>query len=197
MTPETLRTRLRVLLEEKAYRHSPDAPFTLASGKRSPFYFNCKPVTLSGEGFNLLGPVLAASLGEWAERPAAVGGLTLGADALALALAACETAAGRPLDAFVIRKEAKGHGTQRWLEGIEAAGQKVLILDDVCTTGGSTVKAIERARESGLDVLGALVLIDREEENGLANIQAALDAIGPGRAARGVYARSEFAGGAS
>ena len=185
------REELKALLKERSYRYSPDAPFTLASGKQSPFYFNCKAVTLSGRGLNLMGPVLLEVF-KTLPGAAAVGGLTLGADALAMALASHATAGGEALDSFVIRKEAKGHGTRKWVEGELAEGARVVILDDVCTTGGSTVKAIERATECGLKVVGALVLIDRKEEDGMANIEAALKKVGAEGGAKAVYTVDDF-----
>lgn len=185
------RDELKAMLKARSYRYSPDAPFTLASGKQSPFYFNCKAVTLSGRGLNLMGPVLLEVFKTLPEA-AAVGGLTLGADALAMALASHATANGETLDSFVIRKEAKGHGTRKWVEGELAEGARVVILDDVCTTGGSTVKAIERASECGLKVVGALVLIDRKEEDGMANIEAALKKVGAEGGAKAVYTVDDF-----
>lgn len=185
------RGELARLIREQAFRHRPDRPFTLASGRTSPYYFNCKEVTLTGRGFNLLGPVL------WEEMqhlPAArlVGGLTLGADPLALAMASYATARGAELDAVVIRKEPKGHGTQQWVEGRLTGDLRLLVLDDVVTTGGSTVKAIQRAAESGLQVMGALVLVDREEEDGMAAIRSALAAAGAPGGVRAAFRASDF-----
>ncbi len=186
----TAREQLKKLLQERAYQYSPDAPFTLASGKKSPYYFNCKAVSLTGRGLNLLGEVLFDEL-EHFPKAKAVGGLTLGADPLATALAAYASAHGRDLNAFVIRKEAKGHGTKKWIEGEIPEGTPIVVLDDVCTTGKSTLQAIERAAQGNLKILGALVLVDRQEESGMENIRAALKKAGGGEA-RAVYRVEEF-----
>ena len=187
----TTRNALMDMIRERAYRYQPDDPFTLVSGRKSPFYFNCKAVSLTGEGLNLLGEVLYEALREFPEVEA-VGGLTLGADPLATTLASYATRHGRVIDAFVIRKEAKGHGTRQWLEGEIGAGAPVLIIDDVVTTGSSTVKAIERAAEARLSVRGVLVLVDREEEDGVANIERALDKVGAPRKVVAIYRASDF-----
>jgi len=190
MESET-RSALMTLIRERAYRYSPDAPFTLASGATSPFYFDCKAVTLTGRGLGLLGPVLLEEMKSFPEARV-VGGLTLGADPLATALALCATAQGRDLDAIVIRKVAKGHGTGKGVEGNVSEGTPAVILDDVVTTGGSTITAIERAAESGLKILGALVLVDRQEFDGVASIEAALEKIGSPREVRAVFRAEEF-----
>ncbi len=185
------RDELKEMIRARAYRYSPDAPFTLASGKKSPYYFNCKAVSLTGRGLNLLGEVLFSEM-KYFPNAKAVGGLTLGADPLAMALASYASAHGRTLDAFVIRKEAKGHGTKKWIEGELPAASPVLVLDDVCTTGASTVTAIERAAAEGHQVQGALVLIDRQEENGMENIRAALRKVNSPGEARAVFKVEEF-----
>ena len=182
---------LQTLVRERAFRHSPDEPFTLASGAKSPFYFNCKLVTLSGAGLVVLGEVLLDAMKAFPDARA-IGGLTLGADPMAVSLAQHASREGRALDAFVIRKEAKGHGTKLWVEGGTEAGTPVVILDDVVTTGGSTVKAIERATENGLKVVGALVLVDREEFDGIANVERALEACGAPPKVVSVFKASEF-----
>ena len=161
--------RLMELLLLHSFQYRTDPPFTLASGKTSPCYVNCKPVTLHPEGLNLVGALgyeIAKRLGV-----DAVGGLTLGADPLACAIAMHSFARSRPLSAFVVRKEPKGHGMARWLEGELAPGTRVAVLDDVITTGGSTLSAIDRLREAGMVVEEAIVLVDREE-GGRAAIEA-------------------------
>jgi len=161
--------RLAELILEKSFQYREDPPFTLASGRQSHFYFNCKPTTLDPEGMNLIGEILCDLL---ADVPVtAAGGLTLGADPLANALAVISFQRGKPVKAFIVRKEAKGHGTKSKIEGNVRAGERVVILDDVITTGGSTITAIEAAREAGLVVDRVIALVDREE-GGRENILA-------------------------
>jgi len=165
---EAMKQRLIEVILEKSFKYSEDPLFTLASGKKSAYYFNCKPTTLNPEGMNLIGALLTDMLAD-AEVTAA-GGLTLGADPLAAALAVISYQKGKPVKAFIVRKDVKGHGTKSALEGDVQAGERVVILDDVITTGGSTITAIERAREAGLVVDRVIALIDREE-GGRANIE--------------------------
>jgi len=165
---EAMKQRLIEVILEKSFKYSEDPLFTLASGKKSAYYFNCKPTTLNPEGMNLIGALLTDMLAD-AEVTAA-GGLTLGADPLAAALAVISYQKGKPVKAFIVRKDVKGHGTKSALEGDVLAGERVVILDDVITTGGSTITAIERAREAGLVVDRVIALIDREE-GGRANIE--------------------------
>ena len=148
----------RQLLAEKAYRHG---DFTLASGRRSRHYVNCKPVSLSGEGLALLGELLL----ELVEAEAtAVAGLTLGADPLVCAVAMQAARTGRPLDALIVRKEAKGHGTGAWLEGpLPPAGARITVLEDVVTSGGSALKAVEQLRAAGYVVKRVAAIVDRQE----------------------------------
>jgi len=153
--------RLKKMVIEKSFRYRDNPPFTLASGKTSNYYFNCKTTTLDPEGMNLIGTVLFDMLKD--RDVTAAGGLTLGADPLATALSLVSWQRGRPIKSFTVRKEAKGHGTKSAIEGNVDAGERVVILDDVITTGGSTIQAIERAREAGLEVELVIALIDREE----------------------------------
>lgn len=153
--------RLLELLLVKSFQYREDPPFTLASGKTSPYYVNCKAVTLSPEGLTLIG-----ALGYEALRGldlTATGGLTLGADPIACAIAQHSFGRSHPMAAFVVRKEAKGHGMQRFLEGELEPASRVAVVDDVITTGGSTLTAIERIRAAGHTVEHAVVLVDREE----------------------------------
>jgi orotate phosphoribosyltransferase len=156
------RARLLELLRTLAYERR---EVVLASGRRSDFYIDSKQAVLTAEGHFLVGWLIAEALAREAPEVVAVGGLTMGADPLASATATVSFTRGRPLDAFYVRKEPKGHGTRKWLEGDKNVppGTKVAILEDVVTTGGSTLRAIERAREHGLDVRRVVALVDREE----------------------------------
>ena len=163
--------RLIDIIIERSFKYSDNPPFTLASGRKSNYYFNCKPTTLDPEGMNLIGELIFAMLAD-AEVTAA-GGLTLGADPIANALAVISYQKGRPIKSFIVRKDVKDHGTKSAVEGNVRPGERVAILDDVITTGGSTITAIERAKEAGLVVDRVIALIDREEggrENILAHV---------------------------
>ena len=166
-TAEAQRQLLLKLLAERAYRHG---QFTLASGRTSSHYVNCKPVSLSGLGLALL----SARMLELVEpQAAAVAGLTLGADPLVSGVAQAAALAGQPLDALIVRKEAKGHGTGAWLEGpLPAAGSRITVLEDVVTTGGSSLKAVHQLREAGYSVERVVTIVDRQE-GGEAAMQAA------------------------
>jgi orotate phosphoribosyltransferase len=157
----TKRARLLDLLKARAFQ---EREVTLSSGLRSNFYIDCKQVSLHAEGAALIGELFHLVIDEVAPQAVAVGGLTLGADPLATATSILSFQAGRPRAAFIVRKEPKGHGTGQWIESAGlAAGAAVVILEDVVTTGASTLRAIERAREAGFQVLHALGLVDRLE----------------------------------
>ena len=162
------RALLLPLLAERAYRLG---RFTLASGRSSDHYVNCKPVSLSGTGLALLGSLML----EQVEADAvAVAGLTLGADPLVSAVALSAALVGRPLDALIVRKEAKGHGTGAWLEGpLPEPGQVITVLEDVVTSGGSSLKAVTQLREAGFRVQRVVTIVDRQEGG-----QEALEAAG-------------------
>ena len=161
--------RLGKIILERSFKYSDNPPFTLASGRQSNYYFNCKPTTLDPEGMNLIGEVVFDMLQD--APVTAAGGLTLGADPIANALAVVSWQKGRPIKSFIVRKDVKDHGTKSAVEGNVAAGEKVVIFDDVITTGGSTITAIEQARRAGLVVDRVITLIDREE-GGRENILA-------------------------
>jgi orotate phosphoribosyltransferase len=180
----TPREQLLQTLAEKSFRLG---EFKLASGGTSDYYIDCRATTLSGEGARLVARVFYDEIYNSGLKPSAVGGLTLGADPIVTAIAMLSAqrnqgrAADRPgaigdhfeLDAFVVRKAEKTHGMQQRIEGFHKKGAKVFIVDDVCTTGGSTIEAIQAAREFGFEVVGILCLVEREEANGRANIEKA------------------------
>jgi len=155
------RERLRALLKEKSYERR---RVILASGRESDFYIDCRQATLDAEGAFLTGRLFCEML-EAGEYPEAVGGITLGADPIVTAVALTSFLRGRPVPAFIIRKEPKGHGTGQWIEGTRnlRPGMRVAILEDVVTTGASTLRAIERASFFGLVAARVLCLVDRGE----------------------------------
>lgn len=158
---ENDRQRLLELLRTHSFERR---QVTLASGRSSNFYIDCKRTTLRAEGHWLVGRLLLDRILSEAPNVGAVGGLTLGADPIASAVSMASWMAARPLEAFLVRKEAKGHGTKRWLEGPALpAGLPVAIVEDVVTTGGSGLLAAQKAREAGLEVLGIFALVDRLE----------------------------------
>ncbi len=163
-----MKAELIELLCQKSFKFSQEPIYKLVSGRMSQFYVNCKPVTLSARGMFLAGHLLFESIKD--EDVNAVGGLTFGADPLAVATAFASELKAKPINAFSIRKTQKDHGMIRWIEGDVAPGERVAIIDDVATTGGSTIKAIERARSEGLDVVKAVIFVDRQE-GGLDNIR--------------------------
>ena len=155
------RSRLLELLRERAFQ---EREVTLSSGLKSNFYIDCKQVSLDAEGAALIGELFHQMVDEIAPAAVAVGGLTMGADPLATATSIASFVAGRPRAAFLVRKEPKGHGTNQWVESTRLApGAPVVVLEDVITTGASTLRAIERSRLAGLTVLHAIGLVDRLE----------------------------------
>jgi orotate phosphoribosyltransferase len=164
-----MRQRLVELVFEYAFQYSETPGFKLAHGGTSPFYFNCKKVTLDPEGLYLIGNLLFEALNGL--NVEGVGGLTLGADALANAAAYTSWLKGRPFQSFIVRKKQKDHGIVASVEGKVKAGNRVVVLDDVVTTGASTLQAISACREAGFEILGAIALVDRQEMNGRANIE--------------------------
>ena len=156
------RSRLLALLTQLSYEQR---EVTLASGMKSNFYIDCKQSVLTAEGHFLVGSLFNHVLAEQAREVEAIGGLTMGADPLASAVATVSYTTGRPVTAFYVRKEPKGHGTNQWVEGKKGlpSPAQVVVVEDVVTTGASTLKAIERCRSEGLHVLGVVALVDREE----------------------------------
>lgn len=163
-----MKAELISLLCQKSFKFTPEPTFKLVSGRLSSFYVNCKPTTLSPRGMYLVGHLMFEAIKDL--RPQAVGGLTFGADPIAMATAFASELQGMPINAFSIRKTKKDHGIAQWVEGDLPPGARVVVIDDVATTGGSTIKAIERARENGLEVVRVVVLVDRQE-GGLENIR--------------------------
>ncbi|GAB6095487.1 orotate phosphoribosyltransferase [Desulfatiferula olefinivorans] len=157
------------ILCEKSFKYSDTPSFKLASGKMSHFYVNCKPTILNPRGMFLTGHLVYEAICDL--KVAGVGGLTFGADPIAVAAAFASGLKNDPVNAFSIRKEQKDHGIIKWVEGDMKKGDRVVIIDDVVTTGGSTIKAIERARAEGLVVERVVCLIDRQE-GGVENIKA-------------------------
>jgi orotate phosphoribosyltransferase len=164
----TERERLKKIIIELSYEKR---NVTLASGRQSDFYFDGKQTTLHPEGGYLTGKLFFEAVRD-VEGLEGVGGLTLGADPIATATSVVSFLEGKPVPAFIIRKEPKGHGTGAWLEGRKnfKPGSQVVIVEDVVTSGGSSIKAIKRAEEEGLKVLGVVTLVDREE-GGRENIE--------------------------
>jgi orotate phosphoribosyltransferase len=152
--------RLTALL---ATRSAKRGDFVLASGRRSDFYIDCRLSTMAPEGLALIGPLGLAAIEDAGWSATAVGGLTLGADPVSYAIAYASALAGRPVRAFTVRKEAKAHGTGKLVEGPFEAGDRVVIIEDVITTGGSARKAIEAVRAHGGQIVGVLAVVDREE----------------------------------
>ncbi len=146
------------LVREKALQQG---QFTLASGKTATYYLDCRKVTLDSRGANLVAEGILEMLGD--NLPDAVGGMAIGADPITAAVITIAGTRQRPLKGFIVRKESKEHGTGRDVEGPVAAGDSAIIVEDVVTTGGSALKAIERVEAFGIRVLGVMAIIDRLE----------------------------------
>ncbi|MEJ2200534.1 MAG: orotate phosphoribosyltransferase [Desulfuromonadaceae bacterium] len=156
------RDELMQIVRELSYE---ERDVTLASGRKSNFYFDGKQTTLHAKGGLLVGKAFWQEVKQFSGPIHGVGGLTLGADPIATATSIAAHLDGENVHAFIIRKEPKGHGTGQWLEGRKnlPPGSRVVIVEDVTTTGGSSMKAVERAKEEGLEVIGIVTLVDREE----------------------------------
>ncbi len=176
------RKRLARLLLEKSYV---EGQVTLTSGRTSDYYFDCKQTALHPEGAYLLGTMFLDILADC--DIAGVGGMTLGADPLVSAVTVLSHVRERPLPGFIVRKQPKGHGTNQYLEGLAnfAPGAKVALLEDVVTTGGTLVKACDRVRDAGLDIVAVVCVLDREE-GGRENLAKA------GYDLRSIFTRSEL-----
>ncbi len=184
LTSEAARARLHELLIKYAYQKK---RVVLASGRESDFYVDCRGVALSAEGHALIGQLLLEAAREIDPQLHAVGGLTMGADPLASAVALTSWQQGKPVGAFLVRKEPKGHGTGQWCEGLQLLppNAHAVVVEDVITTGGSSLKAVERAREAGLRVSGVVAMVDRDE-GGRAHLEAA------GLTVRALFKRGDF-----
>lgn len=158
---QTALNRLRRMLKEHSFRYSPRPKFRLSSGTMSRYYVNCKPVTLDAKGAVLIGRLVYDRIKSL--HPDGVGGLTLGADPIAVSVAVTSGSTRRPIPAFIVRKEPKGHGSRTWIEGGLNQGSKVVVVEDVITTGGSTLRAITRLRAHGCRILKVVALVDRQE----------------------------------
>jgi orotate phosphoribosyltransferase len=162
----TARQELLKLLARKSFRLG---EFQLSSGGTSDYYIDCRTTTLDARGAQLVGQVFLEEIRKQAWEPDAIGGLTMGADPIVVAVAVTSGT----LHGFLVRKAEKKHGTGQRVEGFRDKGARVVIVDDVCTTGSSTVQAIEAAQEFGFKVVGAMCLVEREEANGRPNIEKA------------------------
>jgi len=162
------RQRLREILLEKSYRQG---SFTLTSGKTSDFYIDGKQTTLSAEGSYLCGKLLLELIHKEKQPIQAVGGMTLGADPLVTAVSLVSFLEGSPIPAFIVRKEAKGHGTGNYIEGLKnmPAGCRVALVEDVVTTGGTLLKVIERVESQGFKV-GLVATVVERQEGGVATL---------------------------
>jgi orotate phosphoribosyltransferase len=146
-----------------ATRSAKRGNFTLASGRQSSLYIDARITTMSPDGLALIGPLGLDAIRETGWRVDSIGGLTLGADPIAYAIAYASATTGAPLRAFTVRKEAKAHGTGRLIEGPFRPGDSVVVIEDTITTGASALRAIDAVREGGGTVAGVLALVDREE----------------------------------
>jgi orotate phosphoribosyltransferase len=156
----TAHDRLLSLLAERSARRG---QFTLASGRQSTLYIDARLTTMSPDGLALIGPLALRAIRDAGWDVAAIGGLTLGADPVSYAIAYASASTDAPLRAFTVRKEAKAHGTGRLIEGPFREGDRVVVIEDVITTGGSALRAVEAIRAARGVVVGVLALVDREE----------------------------------
>jgi orotate phosphoribosyltransferase len=160
------RQELLCLLATKSFRLG---DFKLSSGGRSDYYIDCRTTTLDARGAQLTGQVFLEEIQRRGWKADAIGGLTMGADPIVVAV----SVTSGTLNGFLVRKAEKQHGTGQRIEGFREKGARVVIVDDVCTTGASTVEAIAAAREFGFDVVGVMCLVEREEAGGRVNVEKA------------------------
>jgi len=160
------RQELLRLLAHKSFRLG---EFKLSSGASSDYYIDCRATTLDAKGSRLTGEVFSAEIKKHNWNPQAIGGLTMGADPIVVAV----SVVNGTLHGFLVRKAEKQHGTGQRIEGFREKGARVVIVDDVCTTGASTVQAIEAAREFGFEIVGVMCLVEREDAKGRPNVEKA------------------------
>jgi len=160
------RQELLELLARKSFRLG---EFTLSSGATSDYYIDCRVTTLDARGAQLVGEVFLDEIRGQGWKPLAIGGLTLGADPIVVAVAVTSGT----LNGFLVRKSEKQHGARQRIEGFREKGARVVIVDDVCTTGASTVQAVEAAHENGFEVVGVMCLVEREDAKGRPNVEKA------------------------
>jgi orotate phosphoribosyltransferase len=165
----SMKDRLMEIILAKSFQYSEEPIFKLVSGGVSNFYFNCKPTMLDPEGKELIGRLIFSAIRDL--QVAGIGGLELGSVPISSAVSLISQLKGQPIKEFIVRKEKKDHGIPAKVEGECVAGEKVVVVDDVITTGGSTIKAIEAVQKLGLEVAKVVVLVDREEMNGRQNIE--------------------------
>jgi orotate phosphoribosyltransferase len=184
MTPA--QEQLRRFIEDRCLIHRPEG-IRLASGKISKYYLDCRVAVMDPRGLTLVAEIVMEKIGRLAERPVALGGAIVGAVPITAAVVHLSATRGAPLSGFMVRREVKSHGTQKKIENAPAAGSKVVIVEDVVTTGGSTLDAIEAAEEAGLEVVAVMPLVDREEGGG-----AAIRARVPGASYQPLLLKSDF-----
>lgn len=160
------RQKLLSTLAHKSFRLG---EFKLSSGATSDYYIDCRTTTLDARGSRLTGEVFLDEIRHRGWRPQAIGGLTMGADPIVVAV----SVVSGELHGFLVRKAEKQHGTGQRIEGFREKGARVVIVDDVCTTGASTIQAIEAAREFGFEIVGVMCLVEREEAKGRASVEKA------------------------
>ena len=165
--------QLLSLLAQKSFRLG---DFKLSSGGTSDYYIDCRTTTLDAEGARLTGEVFLEEIQARGWKPEAIGGLTMGADPIVVAASVAASHAGSSLHGFLVRKMEKQHGMGQRIEGFRGKDARVVIVDDVCTTGASTIQAIAAAREFGFEVVGAMCLVEREEAKGRGDVEAAAGA---------------------
>jgi orotate phosphoribosyltransferase len=170
MTNSPAREQLLNLIATNSFRLG---SFTLSSGLKSDYYIDCRTTTLHADGAALTGRIFLDLFEQRQWQPQAIGGLTMGADPIVTAVAVLSAQAKTPIHGFLVRKAEKAHGMGQRIEGFQQKGAQVVIVDDVCTTGGSTIQAIQAAREFGFKIIGVACLVEREEAGGRPAVEQA------------------------